>query len=763
MSDSDDQLNNTVRAVPLREGSTLAQYRVERKLGQGGMGEVYLAVDTTLNRSVALKFLPAQFCSDKEMIARFTREAQAAARLDHPNVVTIHEVGDYEGRPYFVMSHIEGTTLSRHITENSPDVDTIIGLFVQITEGLQAAHKKGIIHRDIKPANIVVDQEGRPRIVDFGLATLNDSNDLTRTGSTLGTFGYMSPEQARGEKISPASDLFSLGVMLYESLCGERPFGGDNQAAILYNIVHSDHPPLQSKLSTAPIPLAHIVDKLLQKSTASRYTSADQLLHDLKSLQSGASTRIAAVAQPPRHETPSIAVLPFANMSADPENEYFSDGITEEIINSLSQLQDLHVAARTSSFFFKNKSTDIREVGEKLQVKTMLEGSVRRSGDKIRVTAQLINVEDGYHLWSERFDRKVDDIFAIQDEIAGSITEKLKVTLSHSEKDALIRHGTSNMQAYDLYLRGRFYWEQRGGKLVNALSFYQNAIELDPHYALAYVGIADAYHMMALYGIEPPRECMPKAKAAALKALELDPELAEAHTPLAMVSLMFDRDWAKAKELFERANSLNPRHVQNRYWYAYWYLYMYEHDLEGALAEARRGIEIDPLAALPSVHYALILWMERRNDEVLAIMNEIMERDPLAYKSYWWLVGNCLCDAGDCEGALAVCPPVEKSLHRHQWSVAFHGHILSVCGRREEAEILQAELERRSQTEYIANFSLALIPLSLGQTDRALAFLATVSETRDPGIITVARWPLFSKIQEHPRFLEILKSENLLK
>lgn len=760
MSDQNNQSDNTKTFVPLVEGTMIIHYRVIKKIGQGGMGEIYLAEDTKLKRNIALKFQPFYFNEDKELKARFVREAQAAARLDHPNIVTVYEVNEYLGRPFFAMSMVEGVTLREYCNNVKPSIERITELVHQIGMGLEAAHTKGIIHRDIKPANIIVDNSGRVRIVDFGLASLLGSDEITRAGSTLGTFSYMSPEQVRGENIGVESDLFSLGVVFYEMLAGVNPFKGDNQAAILNNILNKEQESVKKYNNDIPDSIVKVIDKLLAKDINHRYHDATDLVSDLSNILKSKTVHIENI-DSTQKEIPSIAVLPFTNMSSDPDNEYFSDGITEEIISSLSQLQNLHVAARTSAFFFKNKAVDVKEIGEKLKVNTILEGSVRKVGNKLRISAQLVNVSDGYHLWSEKYDRTIDDIFVIQDEIAATITDKLKLTLSFSEKNAMLNHGTSNMLAYDLYLRGRFYWEQRGKKLETGLSFFKKAIELDPDYALAYVGIGDTYHMMGLYGIEKPHVVMPKAKEAALKALELEPDLAPAHTTLAMVSTLYDRDWEQAKKMFTRAIELNPKYVQNRYWYAYWYLYLYEGKVEEAIAEAKRGIEVDPLAALPTIHYTLILWMERRNDEVLEIMEQIKERDPIAYKSYWWLVGCCYCDKGDMEKALSVCPTVEKSKRRHQWSVAFHGYILAKAGRVEDARILQDELIERYKTNYVSNFSRAIIPMSLGDKETALEIIKESKKTKDGGLILTARWPMFAPIQQDERYLQILKDENL--
>jgi non-specific serine/threonine protein kinase len=555
-------MDNTRSFVPISKGTMISHYKIMEKIGAGGMGEVYLAEDTELNRKVALKFLPPHLCQDEDCRARFKREAQAAAKLNHPNIVTIYEVGDYNGRPYFAMEHVEGRALKDVIKKDDLSIQEIVDFVMGICEGLKKAHQAGIVHRDIKPSNIVIDADGRPKLLDFGLAAIRGSEKLTISGSTLGTIGYMSPEQIEGKDIDRRSDLFSLGVVFYEMITGQAPFKGDSEAATLNSILN-DIPQLLSKYrADIPDSLQKIVDKALNKDLEARYQAAAGIISDLiklkKELESGSSAT-----QP----QPSIAVLPFTNMSADPEQEYFCDGMAEDIINDLTHVEGLRVAARTSAFAFKGKQEDIRDIGRKLNVETLLEGSVRKAGNQLRITAQLINVSDGYHLWSERYDRELKDVFAIQDEIARSIVQALKVKLSRKEKRALEKVATNDIQAYDYYLRGRkFFYQLNKMSIEFALKMFSRAIEKDPGYALAYAGKADCHSFLFMY-LDSRQENVEQSLAASQKALELDSELAEAHAASGL-AVSLNKQYNEAEKEFETAIRLNPKLFEAYHFYA---------------------------------------------------------------------------------------------------------------------------------------------------------------------------------------------------
>jgi non-specific serine/threonine protein kinase len=551
-------------------GRTLSHYRIESKLGEGGMGTVYLAEDTSLNRKVALKVLSEKFASDPEHLGRFEREAKAIAAIDHPNIVTIFSVERAEGVHFFTMGLVDGKTLDAMIPPDGLDLDAMLEVAIPLIDALAAAHARGITHRDLKPSNIMVTDDGRVKILDFGLAKLLDTGGsseeaeteaITRAGVVLGTIPYMSPEQVQGITVDHRSDLFSVGVILFEMLSGNRPFQGNTSAALISAIMRDSPPDVSSLKPTLPHRLSGILARCLEKEPARRFQRADELHDEIKKLREPAARKQEADSRP------SVAVMRFVNMSPDPEQEYFCEGIAEELINGLARVKNLRVASRTSSFQFSGESANIQEIGKALGVKAILEGSVRKSGNFLRVAAQLINVEDGYHLWSERFDREMKDVFAIQDEIAESIVNALEMTLSPKERRALQNVATRNVEAYDFYLRGRrFFYQRTRRNMEFAVDMFKEAIELDPSYALAYAGIADCYSTLFIHS-DPVEENRQRAEEASRTALELDPDLAEAHASRGL-ALLLSEDFEKAEEEFETAIRFNPTLFEAYYFYA---------------------------------------------------------------------------------------------------------------------------------------------------------------------------------------------------
>ena len=487
----------------------------------GGMGVVYTAQDPRLKRQVAIKLLTADLTRDETAKQRFLQEAQAASALDHPNICTIYEINETpDGQLYLVMAYYEGETLKQRIERGPLALNETLDIATQVGQGLKKAHAAGIVHRDIKPANLIVTADGTVKILDFGLAKLVGTEGVTQTGQTVGTVAYMSPEQARGEEVDHRTDIWSLGVVLYEMLTGQPPFRGENLLALSNAILQSQPPSLTGSSSS----LTGVVNRALHKSHLQRYQAVTELLAELGTATGPASR---ATSHP---DVPSIAVLPFANMSTDPENEFFADGISEDIINALGHIEGLRVAARGSAFFFKGKQVDLREVGQKLQVRSVLEGSVRRAGTRLRITAELVNAEDGYQLWSERYDRELEDIFDIQDEIARTIAERLEVTLTGGKQAPLTARATDNIKAYEAYLKGRGLLYKRGRFILDALTCFEEAVELDSDYALAWAGLADGRTTLGYFGMAAPHETMPQAKEAATRAVELDDSLAEARS-----------------------------------------------------------------------------------------------------------------------------------------------------------------------------------------------------------------------------------------
>ena len=542
-------------------GKTISHYKILEKLGEGGMGVVYKASDTKLKRDVAIKFLPHHISANKEERQRFEIEAQAAASLNHTNVAHIYAIEETDDEMFIVMEYINGIELKEKISSYLIQIDEAINIAIQIAEGLDAAHKKGIVHRDIKSSNIMITKDGKVKIMDFGLAKIKGGTELTKIGLTIGTTAYMSPEQTRGEKLDHQTDIWSFGVVMYEMLTGELPFKGEYEQAIIYLILNEDLKSITNLRDDIPSQIINIVEMALQKDQGSRYQEAKDLLEELKAVdKSGSSFKDNNVTQ-------TIAVLPFTNMSNDKEQEYFCDGIAEDIINDLTHLEGLHVVARTSSFALKNKNLNIREIGMKLGAHSIVQGSVRKAGNRLRITAQLITVADGYHLWSERYDRELEDVFAIQDEIAKNIVHALEIKLSKQEKHNLGKVKTQDVQAYDFYIRGRAYIHQsHHDKILLAIQMFKKAIQKDKNYALAYAGLADSYSTLYMY-YDKKDEHLVQALSASRKAFELDPDLPEAHASLGL-ALAQNNQFEEAVEEFEAAIQLNPKYFEAYYEYA---------------------------------------------------------------------------------------------------------------------------------------------------------------------------------------------------
>lgn len=572
-------------------GQTVSRYHIQEKIGEGGMSIVYRAEDTRLQRAVALKFLKLEGLGDDQSRERFLREARATASLQHPNICTVYEIDEVDGQTFIAMAFAEGDSLKHRLETGSLKIEEAIDYTVQAARGLESAHARGIVHRDIKSDNIFVSDAGHVTLIDFGIAKLCDTTDITKETEMVGTVSYMSPEQVKGDPVDFRTDIWSLGVCLYEMLAGVRPFRGERDPAVLYSILNEDPEPLSSIIPVVPLHLERIVDRALTKEPEERYQDMAEMLADLNVLK----RRIGIDASPGEYEGPRgpsrVAVLPFENMSADPDQEYFCEGIAEDILNKLAHIEGLHVAARTSAAAYKGKTLDIRDVGRKLAVDTVLEGSVRKAGDRLRITAQLINVENGFHKWSEQYNCHFEDVFAVQDEIAEKIVTALKVELSDEERRAMGRASTSNPKAYDYYLRGRNYMHKIAGKnLMYAVDMFEHAIELDPDYALAYAGMAHCYVFRRSWADGSP-EHLVRAVDSSRRALELDPDLAEGHAArghLLTVSGTFE----EAKEEFQRAIEINPKLFDAYYFYARACLNHGKFDQAVALFE--RAGEIDP-------------------------------------------------------------------------------------------------------------------------------------------------------------------------
>ena len=747
-------------AESLQKGSTIAgRYKIIEELGRGGMGVVYKAEDTKLKRTVALKFLPPELTHISDVKERFMREAQAAAALDHPNICTVHEFDEAEVKTFISMAYIEGQSLKKKIESGPLELDEALRIATQLAEGLQEAHKKGVVHRDIKSANIMVDERGQAKIMDFGLARVAGGTLVTKEGTTMGTIAYMSPEQARGEEVDHRTDIWSLGIVLYEMVTGQLPFQGEYEQGVVYSILHEEAEPITSLRSEVPMELERVVRKAMSKSSDERYQHVGEVILDLRSiikeLESKAMKEQASATKP----VPSIAVLPFINMSADKEQEYFCDGMAEELINALTKIKDLRVVARTSAFSFKGKEIDIREIGNKLNVETVLEGSVRKAGNRLRITAQLVNVADGYHLWSERFDRQMEDIFAIQDEISLAIVDKMKLKLLKEEKAKLVRRHTENLDAYNFYLKGRYFWNKRTEDgLKKSLENLQRAIEIDSEFALAHAGLSDTYATLGWYGFLPRKDAFTRAKAEAIKALEIDDTVGEAHTSLANIKTWCDWDWVDAEREYKRALALNSSDAEAHHMYAHFLEEMGR--FEEAIREMKQALELEPLSLNINSCIGKNLYFARKYDESIEQLQKTLEMDPNYFDPYAWL-GMAYAKKGMHEQAIKKLQKGTTFIGISPIMIAALGYAYASAGKRSEAQKRLDQLKDLSRKEHVDPYFLAWIYAGLDERERAFEWLNKAYEERSMYMTLLKVDPLFDNLRSDAKFTELLKKMGL--
>jgi serine/threonine-protein kinase len=760
----------------LRAGTRLGPYEIIALLGSGGMGEVYRARDPKLDRDVAIKVLGDAMAKDPKALARFAREAHAVAALNHPHIVTIFSIEEADRIPFMTMELVEGRTLDQLILRGGVSLAQFFDIAIALADALSAAHKKHLTHRDLKPANIMVSGDGRVKVLDFGLARSAEPGrvatdetrlELTKAGTILGTMPYMSPEQIEAKPLDARTDIFSLGIVLYEMATGARPFGGDSSPALMSSILKDRPKSVGERRPHVPGDVSQLIDHCLEKQPSDRIQTASEILAELKAQRRAWESQAGWEVRPapdtmalPAARVASIAVLAFTDMSAAKDQDWFCDGIAEEILNALASLEGLRVAARTSAFSFKGKSVDLRTIGEKLNVTTVLEGSMRRAGDRVRITVQLSDVASGFQLWSERYDRELKDIFDVQDEIAKAIAERLRVTLAGGKADRLVEQGTANIEAYQLYLKGRALVDRRGASVPIGLDLLRKAVELDAAYSLAWAGIADALTVLAYSGAASGSESKPEALAAAKRSIELNPSSAVGHTALACATLVYENNRAMAKQEFERALELNPHYAQGRGWYGLYYLQWACGEFERGIVEARRALDIDPLSAYVTMILATCLCTAGHQDEAIETSRRAVQQDPESFVARWML-GVSLGTAGRFEEAVSTLETAAGMSGRHSLAISVLAAVLGRWGKPSEASALHGELLERSSRSYVSCAHLALTAEGAGQHEEAQSFARRAWDEREPAFILWARhFAPYRTLRSDPRFAAILREMN---
>ena len=831
---------------------TIAHYRILKRLGKGGMGEVFLAEDTKQHgRRVALKILPPELTKDDSRVRRFKQESRAVLALNHPNIITIFEIGEADSTFYIASEFIEGETLRSLMWTAPMKIDEALGVAIQVAMALETAHAAGIVHRDIKPENIMLREDRFVRdrfvkILDFGLAKLtepeepvHDPEAITRAisqtnpGSVVGTAGYMSPEQAQGDPIDSRSDIFSFGVVLYEMVAGQPPFSGPTESHIRVSIIDHEPTPLTQHSADIPRQLERIVSKALSKDKTKRYQTITDLKIDLEQLREEIHESDAGVRHPASRTDPastqstgpqwsrptvmdtepisnagttpshsaiitsasrnkklliplvavlllivaglfyfysgrqtidSVAVLPFVNDSNDPDAEYISDGVTESIIRSLSQLSDLKVMSRTAVFRFKGRDIDAQEVGRNLKVGAVLAGRVVRQGDRLIINTELIDVSDGSQLWSGEYNNSVSEIMAVQDEISQKISESLRLRLTGEDEQKLRKRYTTNAEAYELYLKGRYFWNKRDAEgLRNGIKYFKAAEEKDPTYALAYSGLADSYALLSDIGAVKPADEMPKARAAAQRAVDIDPTLAEAYTSRAFVKLAHDWDWLGAEADFKKALQLNPKYPTAHQWYASYLMQMGK--FEPAQAELEKAHQLDPLSPIINSNLGFYAYYQHNYDEALNHTNKTLEMVPDFWVAHHYR-GLAFTMKGMYDEAIkefrgVLRAPVDGSLpeeavHNNPEVSASLGFAYAVSGKRRQAEDILRQLHRVAEKRYVSPRYLAIMYVGLDDKKSAIEELHRAYENRHPGLVLIRVDPLFDRLRSEPAFQELI-------
>jgi serine/threonine protein kinase/Flp pilus assembly protein TadD len=831
----------------LETNTSLSHYRILSKLGAGGMGEVYLAQDTKLDRKVALKILPEEFAADRDRMSRFVREAKSASALNHPNIITIYEIGESEGTHFIATEFIEGQTLSVYSRSNPLKLKTVLEIAIQLASALDEAHSAGIVHRDIKPDNVMLRPNGLVKILDFGIAKLSERmvtgrsgdgatggnevetlisesprlpvalspNPVTSPGMIIGTANYMSPEQAKGKEVDTRTDIFSFGVVLYEMTAGVLPFDGETPVEMIGAIFHKE--PKQLPV-TVPGELKRIIQKCLRKDRDERYQTVRDVLNDLKDVkqdlelqqnldrtvapgseeagtqilkattvdESSRSTtnktnarsstkKFGAIAgvilvvslfgffgyrylRSSSNQIQSIAVLPFVNEGGDQNVEYLSDGMTETLIKSLANLPNLSVKPRSSVFRYKGKDTDLKTIAQELNVQAILNGRVAQRGDDLTLSLELVDVRKDSVIWTERYQRKTSDLIALQGDIARDVSNKLKTKLSGAEETKVTKAGTSDTDAYQAYLKGRFYWNRRSSEnLKKALEQFKAATERDPNYALAYVGLADCYVVATEYTGVPSTETLPKAKAFADRAIAIDDQLAEPHATLGQINSQLWR-WSEAEAEFKRAIELNPNYATAYHWYSIMLKDMNRKD-EAATA-IKRAQELDPLSMPIGANISMLYQLQNNHEASVKNSLKLIELDPTYGRSYEYL-GLSYLKLGRKAEAIAALEKAVQLTNNQNVVVSELGYVYAASGKRTEALAVLKDLEAKYARKEAAGIDVASVYAGLGEKDKAFQWLEKDFQNRDGRLITFRWEQQFESLIDDPRFKDLLKRMNL--